>query len=692
MDFFEHQDLARKKTARLIGLFVAAVIGVVAAVYVAVVVFVLAIGAYRGPRSGGAELDWKRVFLDWRLLATVAPVTLAVIAGGTFYRVASLARGGQVVALGLGGRQILPETTDLQERKLLNVVEEMAIASGLPVPPVYVLDEEKGINAFAAGHSPSDAVIGVTRGCMELLSRDELQGVIAHEFSHILNGDMRLNLRLMGAIFGITSIGLIGYGILRLAGDILRGGGAGYSRRRSGRGRGGAPHIVLALLLLGLALMGIGYIGTLFGHLIRAAVSRQREFLADASAVQFTRNPDGIAGALKKIGGYVWRARVNHPQASEAAHMFFGQAIERGLASLFATHPPLVERIRRIDPSFDGRFPQVQPAGAAVTRGMEAALQPQASLPLDGVGLGVITLSPTPAGAGGSRAAERAVDLSAALAVIGQPTPEHVTYARQLLENIPQRLRAAAREPWEAQALIFAMLLSRQESMRRRQMALLDRRAESALVLCVRQLADLSDQLDEAARLPLIDLALPALAQLSLAQYRAFQDLLEALIRADERIDLFEWVLQKVLHRHLAGRFVQLRPGRVQYYSLSPLTGACAQVLATLAWAGHLEAEAAWRAFEGGWAVLQLPKVKMPDRDQCTLMALDQALDRLRLVALPLRRTFLRACTTTIACDRKVTVREAEMFRALANVLDCPVPPLLPGRIGKTAPAETRGS
>ena len=271
------------------------------------------------------------------LLAAVG--TLAVIALGSGFKTLELAQGGSSVATMLGGRLVAPTTTDPDERKLRNVVEEMAIAAGVPVPQVYLLPEEQGINAFAAGHSTSDAVVAVTAGAVRLLTRDELQGVIGHEFSHILNGDMRLNLRLMGIVFGILCLAVIGRVLL-------------YTRSRSSKDKNPLP-------LLGLALIVIGWIGVFFGRLIQAAVSRQREFLADASSVQFTRNPAGLAARSRKIGGLSFGSKLEAAHAEEASHMFFGNGMSESFFHLMETHPPLAERIRAIDPSFDGTFPPV---------------------------------------------------------------------------------------------------------------------------------------------------------------------------------------------------------------------------------------------------------------------------------------------------------------------------------------------
>ena len=317
-----------------------------------------------------------------------------------------------------------PETTDPDERRILNVVEEMAIAAGTPVPPVYLLEKEDGINAFAAGHSPSDAVVAVTRGCVRTLSRDELQGVVGHEFSHILNGDMRLNLRLMGVLFGILLIGLTGYILLRSS--------SGYRVRDDRDDDRGGRNV---LPLIGLALYVIGYVGVFFANLIKSAVSRQREFLADASAVQFTRNPDGIAGALKKIGALSAGSTIREPRAEEASHMFFGSAGGAGqLFGLLATHPPLVERIRRLDPSFDGDFSKVRldPPGDELGIRPTAARQP--------------------------RARSFAFNPAEAVAQVGTIAAPQILYAAGLLEDLSPAIAAQAHDPLGAQALVLALL------------------------------------------------------------------------------------------------------------------------------------------------------------------------------------------------------------------------------------------
>src|SRR6202789_2648434 len=343
MDFFAQQEKTRKKTKWLVIYFILAVAAMIAAIYIAAVVIFSGVQLHQHRGNYYNDQSTPQISLwDPQIFLGVALGTIAIILIGSSYKTMALAAGGSAVSEMMGARLISSNTTDTDERKLLNVVEEMAIASGVPVPQVYVMDDEDGINAFAAGHKPGDATVTITRGCMKLLSRDELQGVIGHEFSHILNGDMRLNLRLMGTIFGILCLAIVGRVLLQAL--------------RGGRGKNGAP-----IALIGLILFVIGYIGVFFGRLIQAAVSRQREFLADASSVQFTRNPNGITGALKKIGGLGENgSRLSHAHSEELSHMFFGNGISEAFIGLLETHPPLTDRIRAFDPNFDGKFPMVR--------------------------------------------------------------------------------------------------------------------------------------------------------------------------------------------------------------------------------------------------------------------------------------------------------------------------------------------
>ncbi len=643
--FFENQDAARRNTKWLVFLFCLAVVAIAALLY-GLAVFLT--GMQR-PDAYGREVE---IALQWwqpDLLVLVALGTLAVVAGGSLYKISQLRGGGSVVAEALGGTLVASDTSDPDQRRLLNVVEEMAIASGTPSPPVYLLGDEQGINAFAAGFTPSDAVIGVTRGCVQQLSRDELQGVIAHEFSHILSGDMGLNIRLMGVIHGILIIGIIGYFLLR-------------SSMFAGRGRqrGGRDNSALFMLGAGVGLMVIGFLGTFFGNLIKASVSRQREFLADASAVQFTRNPDGIAGALKRIGGFDAGSILQSPNAPESSHLFFSQGLRSGLQLLFATHPPLDQRIRRLDPSWEGGARAVAPGARPAAAGAAAAFAGG---------------TPQPGGSG-----LPAAPAGSALDQVGQPTVAHIAYAAALVRGLPPAVSAAAHEAYGARAVIYALLIDRDHDPRERQLEQLARFGEAGIDRETRRLLPEIEGLDTRVRLPLIDMALPALRALSPSQYQAFKTNVGALVAADQKIDLFEWTLQRILLAHLRPHFERMRPPRVRYSSLARLTPQCSVLLSTLAHLGSRSDAELRSAFEQGAS--QLPGIEpaLLPPDRCGLAELDAALQRLAQAQPSCVQQLLTACAACITADRRVTQAEGELLRAIADALACPMPPLLPGQ------------
>ena len=640
MDFFENQDHARRQTTRLLVMFALAVAVIILAIYL-VGVLVLGKASQTLPQQGWLAL-WNP-----ELLVTIAGGTILVVSLGSLYKISQLAAGGEVVAQMLGGRLVDPQTIDLAERRLLNVVEEMALAAGIPVPPVYILDNEPGINAFAAGHEPSSAVVAVSRGGLECLTREELQGVMGHEFSHILNGDMRLNLRLIGIVHGILILTIIGYFVMRSAGAFS----SSSSRDSDRKGDSGT-----AIFLLGLALYILGYLGVLLGNLIKSAISRQREFLADASAVQFTRYPGGIAGALKKIGGLSEGSRIGDAHAVEVSHMFFGDAFAGSFFHLFATHPPLIERIRRLEPNFDGQFPATQPL-AEMAAGVEvvsaAAASASAALALD-------------SGAPSARSSGPRL----------APTPEQLPQAGRLVAALPPQLVAAAREPFTARAVICGLLLSRtEEGTRTGQLQLLQQQGEPLLYRETQRLAGLVHDLRPGLRLPLADLTIPALKRLSPPQYAAFRQLLQALVAADGQVDLFEYCLQVLLLSYLDIHFQLKPPPTVRYRTLDAIRRPAAAVLSALAYAGQNGPEQIRRAFEAG-AAGRFPGAELVPAEQCTLATFDAALGELAQSSPLVKRELLAAVLACIAADGKTTVKESELLRTISAALGCPLPPL----------------
>ncbi len=673
MDFFEAQARAKKRSSRLIWLFIFAVLGTIVASYGAAWLIAGQVGDYQvdSDRAGfhyrtasaGPRPAW-----DPRLFAGVSLATLGVVGIAALVKWTQFSRGGAAVAESVGARHVAPNTTDLAERRLLNVVEEMAIASGVPVPAVYVLDEEPAINAFAAGLTTSDAVVAVTRGTLEKLSRDELQGVVGHEFSHVLNGDMRLNVRLSALIFGILVLGLAGRGILM---------GLRHTRRPRGKNAGGA---IAFLLAIGVALLLIGYIGYFFGRIIQAAVSRQREYLADASAVQFTRNPAGIAGALKKIGGYALGSRIIRTKSETLGHFFFAQGFRASFGGLWATHPPLEERIRAIEPGFDGKMfepPQVvdvtresfQTAGFG---GGQRFSPDEAARRAFAVPAAVPPVPPPPP--------RIPFAPGAVIAAIGSLSAEQIDRAKHLLEQIPVALRDAVRDPAGAPIVVFGLLLDADPGIRARQRQLVSARAGAAALAALEQLEPSLRALEAGQRLPLLQLALPALRGIQPGELGIFLETLDELVHADAQVSTFEFALQKLLVHTLAlGR----DPGRAiaSLHSFAAVVPEISLVLSALAKAATQNADSAVRAFAIGASQLKLIQERLAYRAEVDFVALDAALAKLATASFPIKQRTLTAAAHVVSADGQVLVTEYELLRAVSAALDCPMPPVAVSRV-----------
>ena len=622
MDFFARQNQARQRTRLLVALFLAAIVGIIAVLY-GVAIFL------NGPPWWQPEL-----------LGGIAILVFIVVGCGSLFKISQLAEGGAAVATLLGGVPVDPQTKTPRLRQLLNVVEEMALASGVPVPGVYVLPEDASINAFAAGHSVADAVVGVTQGTLEQLSRDELQGVIAHEFSHILNGDMRLNIRLMGLLFGILCLALLGQLLFRVA---------LVSRPRSSDKNSGG-FIALALGA-GLALLIVGYIGVFFARIIQSAVSRQREFLADSAAVQFTRNPLGIAGALYKIGES--SSRVSSPHASEASHLFFGNGVRSAWFGLFATHPPIPERIRAIAPDF---HPD------ALSPAKEASPPPLPKTPEARISSG---------------------QSSGWFGQAGAPDALHLAQAAALLASLPANTTAAVHELHGATALVMALLLDSDTFLRERQLAALA--LDEATLQEVQAYFSQRDHLTYEQEIALIDLAIATLRHLSPEQYRTFRAQVEALIGMDGKVDLFEFLLEKILVRHLDGYFQPKTAATVRYHSLQPLLPDVATLLGSLAALADIpKADAPpqdrkageFEAFQAGVQALSLsakdPALTLPEA--VNLEQVGVALDHIGQAAPAIKRQILEACGAVVLADGHIADRQGQLLRAIADAVDCPVP------------------
>jgi Zn-dependent protease with chaperone function len=606
MNFFRAQDEARGRTTKLVVLLVLAIVVLAGTLYALAV-----LGQHKLSRRG--ELDWFQgdVFF-W-----TAGVALIVIIGGSLLRIAELSKGGGAIAERLGGRLLTANTADLAERRYLNVVQEMALASGLPVPLCYVIDSDETINAFAAGNSPQDAAVGVTRGALRNLNRDELQGVIAHEFSHIGNGDMKLNLRIIGTVAGLTALAQLGYIIVRI------GLNSGSSRKNN----------LWPLAIAGLVVVLVGLGGVFFARVIQASVSRQREYLADASAVQFTRNPLGFASALRKVAGLSSAQREASSAELEAQHMFFAGSAGF-LESLFSSHPPIGERIRRVDPAFDGHIPDVTPV--AVTD----------DEPVSGLsGRSVATPPPLPTPA-------RAV-----------PTDLQIQDSVGFRGVIPGALRAASEDPVSAMAVVLGLILRHDPAQRAAQLAQAEGLAGGEVVKEARRLDALLRVVPAGSRVALLDLSMPALRQLSPAQVAAFRKALE---RAGYEAEdgLIVLLIQASMRRYLStDKNPPSRPG--------DLAAACGLVLSAVVQTSGEDAAAQGRAYVLGAGVLGMPNLPaaMVPTAQVDLAKVDEALALIAGQTVPARRQFVRAIGAAMLHDGRAEPAEVEIVRAVADSL-----------------------
>jgi Zn-dependent protease with chaperone function len=668
MDFFDRQAHARKQTRRLVWLLSLTLLAalVVNNLLLCSLVACCAHPLFlNGPSWHPANFIVTAVYLagellvhaqhfaslvfHWQPMLWVSLGTLASVAGGSYYKIRQLSEGGAVVAEFLGGRRLDANPDDPDEQRLRNVVEEMAIASGMPVPEIYVLDCERGINTFAAGHTRDDTAIGVTRGCVKLLRRDELQGVIAHEFSHIMNGDTRLNMKLIGLAHGFFWPTLLGRILIYGRMDGLPSDESLFDNR-------GRPKL-MPTAPLGCLFVFMGCFSLPFVRLIKSAICREREWLADAAAVQFTRNPQGIAGALTKIGGLFKQGRLDTPHAEVASHLYFANSDYDPWFGFLATHPRLAKRISAIDPQFNGSFPKVQ---------MLAPNQAERDE--------IYARTISEAMAAGGPIYNMAVEATGI-------TSEHLRQASLIRIALPVEIKSAMRTPGGAGNIVFSLVMGDgdDDSVRSRQMEILQSSLAPAAFAQFRSLEPQVASLDEKYQLPLAEFSVPALRDYDADGCQSFNQLLQRLLECNSSIDLFEYTLTKMVTRQLGAHFGGPNLSKPLYGRARDVQPQCALLLSALAHVGTENEAAARNAFEQGTDYLDLEgeTIKFLPRSEWDLAGVDAALTKLAGYHKPLRRNILLACGKTVAADHQVTIREAELLRAIADALDCPMPPFV---------------
>lgn len=619
MDFFEHQQKARGTTRWLILYLTLAVVLITLAINGAVYGVARLVGWFQEPLSVWMTEPW------WIL---TSGLVLLVVLGTSLIRMGQLSSGGgKAVAEMVGATPVDRSTKDPALRRLINAVEEMSIASGVRQPALYVWQGESGINAFVAGLDPSQTVLVVTEGALEHLNRDQLQGVIGHEYSHIFNGDVRINTRLIGILAGVLLIGQAGLFVLR-------------SMRYSGSSRSrNSGQAMLAVLALGAALSVIGFIGLFFGRLIQSAVSRQREFLADAAAVQYTRNPEGIAGALAVIGHHYWGGRVAAKHAEDMAHICFEETRK---LTLMATHPPIKERIRRIAPGF-----RLQ---ASQRKKIESAKAPPADK--------------TP-----RQRPHRGINT----AQLGRPTPEGLLYASALLASIPRPISSSLRNPRAAKAVVYSLLLAESQGGEEDGLLILQQQEGHDLKNLTANLLSLWRQQEKRLRLPVVELAIPHLKGLPLQEIDAFLERIDTLVKLDKKLSLFEYLLRVLLYSQLQDLDRVKKPGT---RSLAQVERDALLLLSVLSHSGHEEDAVAGDAFNKAARELFGKEAQRLDESACRPTELHKALTALAQLAPLEKKKLLEAISACILHDEEISAEEAELLRAVCEVLEVPLPPL----------------
>lgn len=654
MNFYKAQDDAHKKTKILVFYYFLAVLATIISMHLAVsLIRLLALSstlrsAHYNESTSFVEVSYLDALLDPIGALLVMGGTAVLIFGGWLFKSIEISGGGETIARSLGARLVDPNTRDSEEKQLINVVEEMAISSGLPVPQVWLMDNDQGINAFAAGSQPGNAVIGVTRGTMQRLNRAELQGVIAHEFSHILNGDMRMNGRLLSMLHGLLLISILGYSLMRLAYFSS----SSRSRDREGNNLG------VALILIAISMIIIGSVGAFFASMIQAAISRQREYLADASAVEFTMDPSGISGALKKIGGSSYGANVSSAKAVECEHMFLAPSgmFRFGMAS----HPPLAERIQLIEPNWAGEFSDSSIRTIEQQHELRNTQQ-QAAPPMNEQFSQVLT----------------GVMLEGA---IGESGNAKLSKGQSISDRISQKWLDAAHDKHQAQLMIFGMLIAVDGGLQQTERAKLNEEIGTEMAqISVHWHTELKD-LHSTVKIALLDICVPSLRQLGRLEYERFIELTHYLIESDSRVDLFEFMLQKVLQRHLDAHFIRQASPSVKYYKINDVLHEVNVILSTIAGVGGHSLEGVQSAYKA--ATVELSKkftvaLSLLPPEECGVDKIELAIERLEKASSIVKKELLDSCIIAINHDEEVTSEEAELLRATADALGCTIAPFI---------------
>ncbi len=633
MSFFENQDSARKRAKWLIVAYILAVIILVAAVNAVI----FAPLAYYTD-SGIMELFSERTFLA----VSVSAITLLIIGSGSSYKISKISKKETYTASLFGGRYVDPSTENFKERVLFNVIEEISIASGVPLPFVYLLDNEESINAFSMGSYPGICVIGVTRGCLKHLNRDELQSVIAHEFSHIANGDTRLDCMLLGLLHGILVVALVGYFLVL---GRTRSGKAIYLGNRRNR----PP---LHFLPLGIALMVVGYLGVFLAKIIKKAIMRQQEYLADAQAVQFTRNPEALTSVFRKLMSRFPGSYINNLYAHEANHMFLAECLPRRLKGSFGMHPSLENRIKRVGISSGDSSEEKKTLRDKNKRGSkEEGEKP-----------------------------ESRINAEKLAASVGTIEAAGLNYARSMFEIIPNYVLNNVHEISGAESIIYVMLFSASSDIKKKQLKHIKENVDLKIFNNVKKLDYDAVSLPSRFRLPLIDISVATLKGMDRDNYIRFSENIRFLIRANKKISLFEYAVYSMIKRHLKPAFAKTKKTAVRYKNIKPLIPQCRILLSSLAHYGEENQKNKEKSYKSAFEKLGVDNYpEMFPEKKRGFKEIDKALKELDEAVPQVKKNIIKAAAVCVSADGWITVSQSELLRVIADAIGCPVPPLFPG-------------
>jgi len=636
MDFYKEQENSKKKSALLLLIFIISICVVVFFVgmfFIAIDVFVYEEGTKSFNLTPSYILQNARLNV---IISSFLSIFIVIVYGAS-KKFDELERGGYVIANELGGRLLFGESASSKEKTLINVADEMSLAAGVGSVPIYII-ENKHINAFVAGTTYDNAVLSVTRGAVELLNRDELQGVIAHEFSHIFNGDMKLNNFASGCISGILYIFIIGTELF-----------FPLQFTATKHFSGITPKDVLRIFVYpltmsaGIALMLLGVVGVACAAFMQFALNRQREYLADASAVQFTRYPQGIANALKKIGMY--GDTLNNLRAGCYEHIFFSSH----------SSPSVGKRIKKIEPHWDGEFIE--------TRDKQDEIFSRKKIHPLTMSIKALTVAH----------------------ILGQITNSGVIndralkHAKEVLNSIPDNVKQNAQNPLGAEFIIYTLLLDKNHESRKLQCIAIagklfkDLKHQDTAVKMLMDMYESIGFLEPVAYLDIIHICASTLKNISANQYAVFRKQVNELILHDEHVSVFEWCVRYIVLYPLDMAFGLRKTPLDIHTHIGALKNELEILLSALSYIQFKDDANGRDIFERVKKQGGITALKYIPYSEFSPERFEKVVDEIQNSKPMVRRKILELCIFALNGDGEINNRDIAVIHALGEVLHLPL-------------------